>query len=155
MEDGVAGLPLGTSFQESLEALLAQGYARMGRKDEALTMLDQALARMGQTGERVEHAEILRIKAEVLLMRDNAATADAEAYFRAALDVARQQEARWWELRTTVSLTRLLRDTNRRDEARSMLADIYSWFTEGFDLPDLKEAQALLEELGGTLQSRL
>jgi predicted ATPase len=62
--------------------------------------------------------------------------------------VARAQEAKWWELRTTVSLARLLRDTNRRDEARIILAEIYNWFTEGFDLPDLKEARALLEQLG-------
>jgi hypothetical protein len=65
----------------------------------------------------------------------------AEACFRAALDVARAQEAKWWELRTSVSLARLLRDTNRCDEARTMLADIYNWFTEGFDLPDLKDAK--------------
>ena len=69
-----------------------------------------------------------------------------------ALQVARAQDARWWELRTTVSLARLLRDTKRRDEACTMLTEVYKWFTEGFDLPDLKEAKALLEELGGPLQ---
>jgi predicted ATPase len=61
--------------------------------------------------------------------------------------VARAQEAKWWELRTTVSFARLLRDTNRGDEARAMLGEIYNWFTEGFDLPDLKEAKALLDQL--------
>ena len=76
-----------------------------------------------------------------------APTSDAEACFRAAVEVARAQEARWWELRTSVSLARLLRDTNRLDEARTMLGEIYNWFTEGFDLPDLKEAKALLDEL--------
>lgn len=65
---------------------------------------------------------------------------------------ARAQEARWWELRTSVSLARLLGDTGRPDEARTVLANIYNWFTEGFDLLDLKEAKMLLEELGGTLQ---
>jgi predicted ATPase len=61
----------------------------------------------------------------------------------------REQQARrlWWELRTTVSLTRLLRDTNRRDDARAMLTEIYNWFTEGFDTADLKDARALLDEL--------
>ena len=61
----------------------------------------------------------------------------------------REQQARrlWWELRTTVSLTRLLRDTNRRDDARAMLTEIYNWFTEGFATADLKDARALLDEL--------
>ena len=115
--------------------------------DEALTMLDQALVRIEHTGEMMNHAEILRLKGEVLLMRDDAATAAAEHCFRAALEVARQQESRWWELRTTVSLAQLLRDTNRRDEARIILREIYNWFTEGFDTADLKEAKALLDEL--------
>src|SRR6266851_2457291 len=86
------------------------------------------------------HAEILRLKGEVLLMGDRSATPEAEKCFREALEVALAQEAKWWELRTTVSLARLLRDTNRRDEARTMLAEAYSWFTEGFDLSDLKDA---------------
>jgi predicted ATPase len=83
-----------------------------------------------------------------LLMRDVQATGEAERCFRAALEVARAQEAKWWELRTSVSLGRLLRDNDRRDEARKMLAESYEWFTEGFDLPDLQAAKALLEELG-------
>ena len=82
-------------------------------------------------------------------MRDKGATDQAEACFRAAREVARVQEAKWWELRTSVSLARLLRDTNRRDEARLILGEIYNWFTEGFDLPDLREAKALLDELTG------
>jgi predicted ATPase len=61
--------------------------------------------------------------------------------------VARAQEAKWWELRASVSLARLLRDTNRRDEARTMLGEIYNWFSEGFDTADLKDAKALLDEL--------
>jgi hypothetical protein len=111
-------------------------------------MLDEALAHTGRSGEKGDRSEMLRLRGEMLLMRDGGATEQAESCFRAALDVARAQEARWWELRTTVSLARLLRDTNRRDEARKMLAEIYDWFTDGFDLPDLKEATALLQELG-------
>jgi hypothetical protein len=65
------------------------------------------------------------------------------------IEVARAQETKWWELRTSVSLACLLRDTNRHDEARGMLAAIYNWFTEGFNLPDFKEAKALLDELNG------
>jgi len=64
-----------------------------------------------------------------------------------AIDVARAQSAKSWELRATMSLVRLMRDTGRRDEARAMLAGIYGWFTEGFDTADLKEAKALLDEL--------
>jgi len=80
-------------------------------------------------------------------MRNAAATAEAEACFRNAIEVASDQSAKWWELRSTTSLARLLRDTNRRDEARAMLADVYNWFTEGFDTADLKDAKALLDEL--------
>ena len=72
----------------------------------------------------------------------------AEERFCQALDIARRQSAKSLELRATTSLAQLLRDTGRRDEARTMLAEIYGWFTEGFDTADLKDAKALLEELG-------
>ena len=94
-----------------------------------------------------DKAEMLRIKGELLLMRDGRAIAEAEGCFSAALDVARAQEARWWQLRATTSLARLLRDRDRRDEARTTLAEVYGWFTEGFDTADLKDAKALLDEL--------
>jgi predicted ATPase len=110
-------------------------------------MLTEALAHIERTGEKREQAEMLRLKGELLLTRNGGATEQAEACFRAALEVARAQEAKWWELGTTVSLARLLRDTNRRDEARAMLAEIYNWFTDGLDLPDLTEAKALLDNL--------
>jgi predicted ATPase len=90
---------------------------------------------------------MLRLKGELLLMRDAAATEEAEQCFGAALEVARAQEAKWWELRTTVSLARLLDSQGKRDDARAILADIYNWFAEGFDTADLKEAKALLDEL--------
>jgi predicted ATPase len=72
---------------------------------------------------------------------------EAESCFRTAIEGARHKSARSWELRATTSLARLLRDTNRRSEAREMLAEIYGWFTEGFDTADLKDAKALLEEV--------
>jgi tetratricopeptide (TPR) repeat protein len=128
-------------------AVLAYAYARLGRHDQALTMLDEALERVQRTGEQVDEAEMLRLKGETLLMRNGEGAAQAEHCFTAAIEVARAQEAKWWELRTTVSLARLLRDTNRRNEARSMLAEICNWFTEGFDTADLKDAKALLDEL--------
>jgi predicted ATPase len=91
----------------------------------------------------------LRLKGEILLICDKPNVAKAEQCFRAALDVARTQEAKWWELRATMSLARLLATQGRRDEARTMLADIYGWFTEGFDTADLKDAKSLLDELSG------
>ena len=110
-------------------------------------MLDEALARIENTGERVDEAEMLRLKAEVLLMRDRSAVNEAERYLRAAIDVALGQEAKWWELRATTDLARLLAKQGRRDEARAILAEIYGWFTEGFDTVDLKDAKMLLDEL--------
>jgi class 3 adenylate cyclase/tetratricopeptide (TPR) repeat protein len=129
------------------QALLAQAYARIGEFEKALTMLDESLTRIRRTGEKRDQAEILRFKGEALLMRDTGAIAQAEKCFRAALEVARAQEAKWWQLRASVSLARLLRDIHRRDEARTLLTEIYNWFTEGFNLPDLREAKALLDEL--------
>jgi tetratricopeptide (TPR) repeat protein len=128
-------------------AVLAKSYAEVGHTEKGLTMLSEALAHVERTGEKVDYAEMLRLKGTVLLMRDPSATAPAESCFRSALEIAHAQEAKWWELRSSVSLARLLRDTNRRNEARTVLSEIYNWFTEGFDLPDLKEAKALLEEL--------
>jgi predicted ATPase len=136
-----------TIWPQYFTALLARGYAKMGRVREALAMLKDALLRIEETGEKGAKAEMLRLNGEVLLMHDESAPVKAESCFRAALEVARAQEAKWWELRSSVSLARLLRDTNRRDEARAVLREIYNWFTEGFDLPDLKDAKALLDEL--------
>ena len=95
-------------------------------------MLDGALTHIERTGQKAEHAEMLRLKGEALLTRDRSATGEADKCFREALEVARAQEAKWWELRTSVSLARLLRDTGRADEAHQLLAGIYTWFTEGF-----------------------
>src|SRR5207244_2122704 len=105
-------------------ALLAHGHARRGRHSEALDMIDKALEHVERSGELDGQAEMLRLKGEMLLMGNKPAATEAEHCFRAALDIARVQEARWWELRATMSLARLLRDTGRRDEACTMLADI-------------------------------
>jgi predicted ATPase len=149
MEIGIAGCKrLGNVPRlQYLIALHAEATARIGRVEDALTILNETLTHVQQTGEQVDYAEMLRLRGEMLLMRDRSGMAEAENCFRAALDVARAQEAKWWELRTTVSLARLLRASSRGDEARLLLMEIYNWFTEGFDLPDLKEAKALLDEL--------
>ena len=88
-----------------------------------------------------------RVAGEIALMLPKADTAKAEAYFERALAVARQQQAKSWELRAAMSMARLWRDQGKRDEARDLLAPVYGWFTEGFDKLDLKEARALLAEL--------
>lgn len=92
-------------------------------------------------------AELHRLKGELLLMQGAANDREAERCFCDAIEVARRQDGKALELRATVSLARLLRDTNRREQARATLAEIYDWFTEGFDTVDLKEAKALLGEL--------
>jgi tetratricopeptide (TPR) repeat protein len=130
-------------------ALLGAGYARLGRAEQAISMLNAALAHIEQTGQKAEQAEMLRLKGELLLLRGSSALTEAENCFRRAAKIAEAQQAKWWELRTSVSLARLLHDTNRPDEARTVLGEIYDWFTEGFELPDLKEAKGLLEQLNG------
>jgi len=101
-----------------------------------------------RTSDRMMLAEVYRTKG-ALALAERADTRAAEEDFAKAIEIARGQRARLWELRATVSLALVLRDTNRRDEARGMLADIYNWFTEGFDTADLKDAKALLDELSG------
>ena len=82
-----------------------------------------------------------------LLLKQNSNTAEAQSCLQRAIQIARKQSGRSWELRATMSLARLLRDTNRRDEARAMLAEIYNWFTEGFDTADVKKLQPMLVQL--------
>ncbi|MFQ5873722.1 MAG: protein-tyrosine phosphatase family protein [Dehalococcoidia bacterium] len=98
---------------------------------------------MEQTDERHWEAELYRLRVELLLMQGD--DAKAEASFHKAVEVARRQRAKSWELRATVSLCRLWQQQGKREEARQMLAEIYGWFTEGFDTPDLMEAKALLD----------
>jgi class 3 adenylate cyclase/tetratricopeptide (TPR) repeat protein len=149
MEEGITGFERlgGVPFQRFSIALLAHGHARLGQHSKALHMLDKALEHIERSGELHGQAEMLRLKGEVLLMGGTPNVTKAEECFRTAIEIARRQGARLFELRATVSLARLLRDTGRRDEARAMLAEIYGWFTEGFDTADLKDANALLEQL--------
>jgi adenylate cyclase len=128
-------------------SLIAQSQSGFGYYDEALVAIDEALAVIEQTGQRAFEAEVHRINGELLLTRNSSSTARAEESFRTAIEIARRQKAKSWELRATTSLGRLLRDSDRQDEARAMLAEIYNWFTEGFDTADLKDAKALLDEL--------
>jgi predicted ATPase len=127
-------------------ALLAGACEIAGQIGEAATLLDDALQIVERTGERWFAAELNRHKGQLLLRQGHS---DAtEDLYRKALVIAREQRAKLWELRAAVSLARLRRDQGRRAEARDLLAPIYDWFTEGFGTPDLKDAKALLDELG-------
>jgi predicted ATPase len=92
-------------------------------------------------------AETNRIAGEISLLSPKSDAAKAEAYFERAIAIARQQQAKSWELRAAMSLARLWRDQGKVQQARELLAPVYGWFTEGFDTRDLKEAKALLAEL--------
>ena len=126
-------------------ALLARGCEIAGQIDEAMTQLNDALQIAETTGERWLDAELYRHKGQLLLRQGN--TEAAEGSYRKALSIAQEQEAKLWEFRAAASLARLRRDQGRYAEARDLLAQVYGWFTEGFDTPDLKEAKALLNEL--------
>ena len=99
------------------------------------------------TKEAWYEADVHRIAGEIALMSPERDSARAEAYFERALEVARAQHAKSWELRAAASMARLWREQGKRDEARELLAPVYGWFTEGFDTMDLKEAKTLLAEL--------
>jgi predicted ATPase len=124
---------------------LAEVCARKGLPDEGLAAVDEALIRCEKTPQF--KAEFHRLKGELTLLGDPRGEAVAERYLRQAIEIAQRQAARVFELRATTSLARLLAKEGRRDEASAMLAEIYNWFTEGFDLADLKDAETLLDEL--------
>jgi predicted ATPase len=129
-------------------ALRAAACEIAGQDEEALTLLDDALQTVERTGERWFAAELYRHKGQLLLRQGHAEA--AEELYRKALSIAREQEAKLWELRAAASLARLRRGQGRGGEARALLAPVYGSFTEGFATPDLKEAKALLDELGAT-----
>jgi len=130
-----------------LYSCLAFAFLAAKQPSQGLKVTAQALEVAANTGEAGAKPELHRLHGELLLMGDSTKTAEGETSFRAAVELARSQCAKSAELRATTSLARLLRETNREDEARTMLAEIYNWFTEGFDTADLKEAKALLDEL--------
>jgi predicted ATPase len=133
------------TFMPHYIALLAGACEISGQIEEAGTLLDDALQIVERTGERWFAAELNRHKGQLLLRQGHSEA--AEELYRKAFSIAEEQGAKLWELRAAASLARLRRDQGRRPEARNLLAPIYSWFTEGFDTPDLKEAKALLGEL--------
>jgi predicted ATPase len=129
--------------------LLAEACRETGRIDYGLSAVTAALAAADEQEFRCYEPEIRRLKGELLLKQDDSKVAEAQSCFERAVEIARKQSAKSWELRATMSLARLLAKQGRRDEAIAMLAEIYGWFTEGFDTADLKDAKALLQELTG------
>jgi len=145
-------------------ALLAETYGKIGRAEEGLSVVAEALATAETSGERFYEAELYRLKGELTLQRFNfedidanshsrflihnpQAWAEAETSFLKAIEIASHQQAKSLELRAVMSLSRLWQKQGRKPDAQQILANIYGWFTEGFDTRDLKDAKALLEEL--------
>ena len=126
---------------------LATAYVELGQFDDARRCIGEAMKAVETTKERWWEAEVCRTAGEIARKSPEPAAAKTEAYFERALAVARQQQAKSWELRAAMSMARLWRDEGKRDEARDLLAPVYGWFTEGFDTRDLKDAKALLDEL--------
>ena len=137
----------GEILRPSLLALLAEAYGKTGRSEKALAVLAEALALADKNGERHYQAELYRLKGEFLLASPTENQAEAEACFRQAIAIARRQSAKSLELRAVMSLSRLYQKQGKQAEARPMLAEIYGWFTEGFDTPDLVDAAAQLNSL--------
>ncbi|HZZ08879.1 MAG TPA: AAA family ATPase [Candidatus Binataceae bacterium] len=155
-EEGIAGMREGISTvlatggapPASFWCFLASGLGRIGRLQEGLEVAEEGFASVAKTGEQSSSPLLYQVKGELLLAQNPSDGVAAEWCFRTAIEIARRQSARSPELRATASLARLLAKQGRRDEARTMLADIYNWFTEGFDTADLKDAKALLDKLG-------
>lgn len=127
------------------QAISADALLHAGRVAAAVQAIEDGLAASIRNGERTYDAELWRLKGELLKMQGN--MADAESCFQKAIEIARQQAARSLELRASTSLARVWQRQNKRAEARQVLGEIYSWFTEGFDTADLGEAASLLADL--------
>jgi predicted ATPase len=128
-------------------SILARAYAQLDLFDDAWRCVDEAIAAVKASRERWNEASIHRIAGEITLMSPKPDATKAEACFERALAVARQQQAKSWELRAATSMARLWQGQGKRPQARDLLAPVYGWFTEGFDTLDLKEAKALLDAL--------
>ena len=136
-----------TMFLSVSSPLLASAYAELGQFDDAWCCIGEAMTSVETTKEKLWEAEVNRTAGEIALLSSKPDATKAEAYFDRALTVSRQQQAKSWELRAAMNMARLWRDQGKPQQARELLAPVYSWFTEGFDTRDLKEAKALLQEL--------
>src|SRR5262249_21065717 len=171
-EEGVVRMQEGIAAQRATGAeinhpyflaLQAEVYGKMGQPEEGLAVLAEASAMRQRTGEQWYETEMYRLRGELTLAQSSVQglessvqtpqsafrnpQSEAEACFLKAIEIARQQQAKSWELRATMSLAHLWQQQGKKDAAHSMLAEIYGWFTEGFDTKDLQEAKALLTAL--------
>ena len=138
----------GANFLAPLDlAILGSTHAALGKFDDARRYVADAMNSIETNKEKWFEAEVNRVAGEIAVKSPAPHTAKAEGYFERALAVARQQQAKSWELRAAMSMARLWRDQRRPQQARELLAPVYGWFTEGFETRDLKEAKALLDEL--------
>jgi predicted ATPase len=154
--DAVRAITSGTTSLRSTGAtlyepfhlgFLAMAYAELGQLDDARRCIDDVMDKVERSKEKWCEAEVNRIAGEIALNSLAPDTEKAEKHFDRALAVARQQQAKSWELRAAMSMARLWRDQGKLQQARELLAPVYGWFTEGFDTLDLKDAKALLDEL--------
>jgi predicted ATPase len=152
--DAVRMIGSGISAQQSTGATmwmpfflshLARAYSELGSFQDALRSIGEAITAVETTQERWCESEVYRTAGEITLLAPEQDIAKAEAYLKRALAVGRAQQAKSWELRAAMSMARLLRDQGRRDDARTLLAPVFGWFTEGSDTVDLKEARSLLD----------
>ncbi len=130
----------------SFHAVIAECHERAGEFDAGIALIAEGLAHVERSGERFAEGELLRVQGELLLSKYSRENSALDA-FRKAIKVARDQDAKLFELRASNSLARLWKSQGKRKEAYDVLAPVYDWFTEGFDTKDLKEAKAILEEL--------
>jgi predicted ATPase len=137
----------GTLFLPFFLPHLARAHAELGQFEEAWRCIGEAMSAVETTKEKWCEAEVYRVAGEIALKSPVPEVAKAQMYFERALAVARQQQAKSWELRAAMSMARLWRDQGKVQQARELLAPVYGWFTQGFDTLDLKEASALLDEL--------
>jgi predicted ATPase len=127
--------------------VLADVYAHLGHTADGIQALAEAHTLMEQQEGRWWEAEIYRLRGVLLLRQTGTSQVEAETWLQRALDIAREQSAKSLELRAVMSLSRLWQQQGKRAEAHELLAEVYNWFTEGFDTVDLQEAKALLDQL--------
>jgi class 3 adenylate cyclase/predicted ATPase len=156
VEEGMTQIQRGLETRQATGALgrswfaahLAEAYGKSRQIEEGLLVLTGGLALVDKTGECAYEAELHRLKGELLLQQSSDNQPEAESCFQQAIAVAQSQSAKSWELRAATSLAKLWQSQDKRHEAYDLLAPVYGWFTEGFDTADLKDAKALLDELG-------
>jgi tetratricopeptide (TPR) repeat protein len=148
LRDGLTSyLATGTRQQHAhFLALLAEALDEAGRVTEAIAELDEAIKVAAQSGECYYESELHRLRGVLLLKSEPASSSEAETSFLHAISLARTQNAKWFELRAAVSLARVWKQQGKPEEACRMLGETHSWFTEGFDLPDMKNAELLLTD---------